>query len=158
MRDGTIRPMRRRLFTLASLLSLLLCLVTVVLWVRSYKTWYAIDWFRTDADIELSLYTGSVIYRIAPPNPFKDPGFSWESETVTTTTAGGFGYIAQPVQVYWFPAWLIVIVFACPIPFWLMQFWRSRRERGSCRQCGYSLTGNTSGVCPECGTALKISN
>jgi hypothetical protein len=24
----------------------------------------------------------------------------------------------------------------------------------SCAACGYDLTGNTSGVCPECGTAI----
>jgi rRNA maturation endonuclease Nob1 len=30
-----------------------------------------------------------------------------------------------------------------------------RRERGECEQCGYSLTGNTSGVCPECGTPVS---
>jgi len=24
-----------------------------------------------------------------------------------------------------------------------------------CLACGYSLTGNTSGVCPECGTAIE---
>lgn len=27
-----------------------------------------------------------------------------------------------------------------------------RRERGLCFRCGYDLTGNVSGVCPECGT------
>jgi hypothetical protein len=29
-----------------------------------------------------------------------------------------------------------------------------RRKHGQCLGCGYSLTGNTSGVCPECGTAV----
>lgn len=28
---------------------------------------------------------------------------------------------------------------------------QSRLARGLCGRCGYSLTGNTSGVCPECG-------
>lgn len=32
---------------------------------------------------------------------------------------------------------------------------REAREReGLCESCGYNLTGNTSGVCPECGTAV----
>ncbi len=31
--------------------------------------------------------------------------------------------------------------------------WR-RRKRNLCVHCGYNLTGNTSGVCPECGTAV----
>ncbi len=26
--------------------------------------------------------------------------------------------------------------------------------KGYCRKCGYNLRGNTSGVCPECGTPL----
>ncbi len=29
-----------------------------------------------------------------------------------------------------------------------------RRRRGLCVTCAYDLTGNTSGVCPECGTAI----
>lgn len=29
---------------------------------------------------------------------------------------------------------------------------RRRRVRGLCVKCGYDLTGNESGVCPECGT------
>jgi len=28
---------------------------------------------------------------------------------------------------------------------------RRRRRAGTCRGCGYNLTGNVSGVCPECG-------
>ena len=30
-----------------------------------------------------------------------------------------------------------------------------RRKRGQCLSCGYNLTGNASGVCPECGRAIK---
>jgi predicted amidophosphoribosyltransferase len=32
-------------------------------------------------------------------------------------------------------------------------WWRGRRPTavGHCRKCGYNLTGNISGVCPECG-------
>lgn len=29
---------------------------------------------------------------------------------------------------------------------------RAHRRRGRCPQCGYDLTANVSGVCPECGT------
>ncbi len=31
--------------------------------------------------------------------------------------------------------------------------WR-RRKRNLCVLCGYNLTGNTSGVCPECGKRI----
>ena len=29
-----------------------------------------------------------------------------------------------------------------------------RRKKGLCLKCGYNLTGNTSGVCPECGERI----
>lgn len=31
----------------------------------------------------------------------------------------------------------------------------SRRKSPTCIKCGYNLTGNISGVCPECGTACE---
>src|SRR5947209_5088519 len=30
-----------------------------------------------------------------------------------------------------------------------------RPPAGHCRQCGYDLTANVSGVCPECGTPIS---
>jgi len=32
---------------------------------------------------------------------------------------------------------------------------RRRRRCGLCVKCGYNLTGNTTGVCPECGTKIE---
>ncbi len=29
-----------------------------------------------------------------------------------------------------------------------------RRARGQCQKCGYDLTGNVSGRCPECGEVV----
>jgi hypothetical protein len=31
-----------------------------------------------------------------------------------------------------------------------------RTERGLCARCGYDLTGNISGTCPECGQATPL--
>jgi hypothetical protein len=51
---------------------------------------------------------------------------------------------------------VVVPIWACTallgIPF-LASFGRRRRSYES-SACGYNLTGNTSGVCPECGTAV----
>jgi hypothetical protein len=33
--------------------------------------------------------------------------------------------------------------------------WVRRQLRGQCPACGYDLTGNVSGVCPECGTPAR---
>ncbi|MCB9850954.1 MAG: hypothetical protein H6817_09660 [Phycisphaerales bacterium] len=32
--------------------------------------------------------------------------------------------------------------------------WRKRLVPGRCGRCGYDLTGNTTGVCPECGARV----
>lgn len=36
-----------------------------------------------------------------------------------------------------------------------LALWKVRRgfPDGHCQSCGYNLTGNESGICPECGTA-----
>lgn len=34
---------------------------------------------------------------------------------------------------------------------------RSRQKRGLCLTCGYDLTANMSGACPECGTACTVA-
>lgn len=57
------------------------------------------------------------------------------------------------------PAWVPIAVTAALPAAWLSLFLARRlqlptmRERlGLCRSCGYDLTGNISGTCPECGT------
>lgn len=46
------------------------------------------------------------------------------------------------------------------IPGYLRDYVASRRLRhGFCRECRYDLTGNVTGVCPECGTPIEtVSN
>ena len=35
---------------------------------------------------------------------------------------------------------------------------RTMLIKGCCSACGYNLTGNTSGVCPECGTKVSATS
>jgi hypothetical protein len=35
-------------------------------------------------------------------------------------------------------------------------FSRVLPQAGCCTRCGYNLTGNTTGVCPECGTTVPV--
>lgn len=81
----------------------------------------------------------------------------------------GFGFVrsrmySQPNNVYsntmhaiFCPPWVIVSLLGIyPViafargPF---RHWR-RRRRGGCLKCGYDLTGNVSGMCPECGSSI----
>jgi hypothetical protein len=57
------------------------------------------------------------------------------------------------------PYWLVATVTATPPALWLARRRGRRRRariaRGLCPTCGYDLTGNRSGVCPECGTKRR---
>lgn len=48
------------------------------------------------------------------------------------------------------PLWMCLVLPVVPTA---VLFWRDRRRipPGHCRACGYNLTGDVSGVCPECG-------
>ena len=55
-----------------------------------------------------------------------------------------------------FPAWFALVPLLIISLFTTSRLLRHRREarrtrRGACRHCGYDLTGNVSGICPECG-------
>ena len=50
------------------------------------------------------------------------------------------------------PVWLLVVAAGFPTA---ALWWRDRRPKaGFCKVCKYDLTGNVSGTCPECGTAV----
>jgi hypothetical protein len=66
-------------------------------------------------------------------------------------TVGG-----SPAPIFWrgfFPLWTPLGLLALAT---FALWWRERRPfpAGRCRTCGYDLTGNVSGRCPECGGAL----
>ena len=55
------------------------------------------------------------------------------------------------------PLWPMFVLSAC-YPTFVLVCWsihrRRRSGRGLCMSCRYDLTGNVSGVCPECGRAI----
>ena len=50
----------------------------------------------------------------------------------------------------------VALVAACRLAMFLRPRWDARRRypEGHCQACGYDLTGNVSGICPECGSRI----
>jgi hypothetical protein len=66
-----------------------------------------------------------------------------------------FGLPAFPVSISVVAVLLISVAVAVYKPArldWEKSKAIARAEEGLCWRCGYDLTGNVSGVCPECGT------
>lgn len=55
---------------------------------------------------------------------------------------------------FMFPTWVLPpILLIVAFFFWAVH--AKRKETGLCENCAYDLTGNTFGVCPECGTRIE---
>jgi hypothetical protein len=51
--------------------------------------------------------------------------------------------------------WWFALIGPLVLPvMWTVRQKGRRTDEGKCTSCDYNLTGNTSGVCPECGTAV----
>ena len=72
-----------------------------------------------------------------------------------------FGFVVPSAQpafgpiagIWVVPVWIALLALLVPTTIaWI----KCRRyPPGHCQRCGYDLTGNVSGTCPECGTAVE---
>ena len=160
--------MKRRLFNLASAVSLLLCATTVAAWLDSHFYTHAIWCSRPTWSVGvLSKQGGFIVHstgRIARPGWIRlrkrtdNSRWPLHYEELFDHHAFGFGYAAGkptsagPSHGFAVPYWLPAGLFA-------MTAWRAwRRGRysatGVCPICRYDLRA-TPDRCPECGTVTK---
>ena len=170
--------MRRRVFNLASAVSLLLFGATVVLWVRSY--WVGERFYVPHRTHSVERFwtvmsgAGSLAFGVlTDPSPDSTSIESWSYERIVPrgvirnigTWFAGFGFFQETIAIFGFVMYSSFVV----VPYWLpclillsptgvrMYRWRRRIRRQQshqCPMCGYDLKGNISGICPECGTAV----
>ena len=85
---------------------------------------------------------------LTAPRVYRDKDF-WSEYTDTSRS-----------KVVWFdrggfliPLWIVLAIVAAPTAVLCYRDFRSIPP-GHCQACGYNLTGNESGVCPECATSV----
>jgi hypothetical protein len=176
----------RHLFPFLSALSLLLCLGTCVLWVRSYGHHEGVRLFGTDKSPGLGSLNGKafVSWRSDGNPPREAVRQRWTSVPTagnprlqkmdpTSQAAkrmGGFGYwqlafsaetYSRPVRWNYLiaPYWALAAAMALPPFAWLWR--RARNRRVALLRVGRCPTCGydlraTPGRCPECGTAVMV--
>ena len=166
-----MRRIGRWMFNGLTVLSLVLCLATVCLWVRSH--WRVDELVHVNADgsaLACDSQHGTLVITSARAAP-KDRGWQYssgkdEGNPIDTSQlvypfgwrafAGRLGFAVDDNDLY-LPDWLFCVLFLVMPALWLRLWRRDRRlDDGRCGKCGYDLTGNVSGVCPECGKPISI--
>lgn len=171
--------MIRRLFHVASALSLLLCVATAALWARSFWAADVVLWQKSD-HVYLRSSQGRVwvFCWISKPGGAAVPARlqretekpqeleisrePWVNHYVHVpgfTVRTGAADVATALFDVTISDWLLALAAALLPARWIVLYrgrWRreARLRAGGCPVCGYSLTGNTSGTCPECGTMI----
>jgi hypothetical protein len=193
--------MKRKLFSFVALVSLLFCVATVVLWVRTY---WASDLYETFEHSQAGqpwhvsrfvvqtfrgeILAGRVEMGSLPPPKSQNqqkrfqyglsaqeleigwagwtrrgPGWqSWPAVDVGDSIPNWNGfrfYHAKPdsgavAETVMLPCWAMLGFFMVLPWVWVVRRRSSAASGTHCSVCSYNLTGNTSGVCPECGTAI----
>ena len=135
---------------------LLLCFMVLGLWV--FSVMYVSNYTPLSSNWTIGIGVGRIGVWGSPGNNSGwtfDPFYSqWKvlaANMPWTEFARdwlGFGLPAR----FHVPVWLLVVATGFPTA---ILWWRDRPTKaGFCKACKYDLTGNVSGICPECGTSL----
>jgi hypothetical protein len=131
--------MKRRLLNLLTALSLLLCVAAAVLCVLRVEGMYVV---RHGGG---GIAGGSDVATVALFIQRGRVGLGWTHSDV---------WFERYLQ---FPLWLAALLTAVLPGWWVVRDMLPRRTAAAaaCRSCGYDLTANLSGVCPECGVPAR---
>jgi hypothetical protein len=169
-----VRRLPRILLNAATVLSFVLCVVTMAAWVRSYRARDVVWWSWANPRVQLGAgtYRGGLFAGVLNQVGIKDgllpPGAGWDQwPAVSYTEASGvqgtlfnrFGFAldysqnsAYATRYLACPYWFIALLTAL-LPSTRLIGRRARRLRmrtGLCQHCGYDCRA-TPDRCPECG-------
>jgi predicted RNA-binding Zn-ribbon protein involved in translation (DUF1610 family) len=185
---GYNAAVRRRSFTALSILSLVMCFVTLISWPISYTTWFDAQFVLPlttsrwcgggTSSAEGRVFFGFLTHDLPNGASSASGGARTPVELVdgVAHTMGMFGRhwhtfgvlhqgeipVGSDIETAWavmLPHWFVALTLSLPPSLWLRRRIGDSRRRapGRCTSCGYNLTANQSGVCPECGTPTKTA-
>lgn len=173
--------MLRRLFTFASVISLIMCIATVVLWVRSYRQLDSMELLSGYRAYLVECSAGQITVLLCSKGPWQSPfampghpEFRLSNHVQMIDYTGeipsrlGFGhrnlYIVLErgdtvpmvtISLFRFPYPLLMMIFLLTPAWWCAgRIYRSpQATMCHCIVCGYDLRA-TPDRCPECGTPI----
>lgn len=162
--------MIRRLFTAASAISLVLCIATASIWPISFgREINKSTRITSTTGIGIDAYSGGISLWLMHDGTGIGPRMhvTWATDASYAGGAvlalewfhvGGNRWPTGQIRAISAPGWLWILATAILPATWFALVRRYRRalRLHGCHRCGYNLTGNTSGVCPECGTPITV--
>jgi hypothetical protein len=151
--------MRRTLFNVVTLLSLITSIAAIVLMVRNYgftqsQTGESVSFTRRDPRWWVISHRGTLTL-------CRQNGKEWGREFGKVEGLGfKFGGLKGPEGSLWnlaVPYWFLVTAAMVSPAVWLVRMRRRHRRMrvGLCRRCGYDLRASA-GRCPECGELADV--
>ena len=156
--------MIRRLLNLLTALSLLLCVLTVVLWARSYFVRDAVEFMVGRRAGGAASAGGQLVVSVRKydldlgrrlnwnRDGFHDPDVGSRKSALANFTWGFDSAARESIVVT--PIWPLAAL-AAIFPAIALYHRRRRRKPGVCSRCGYDLRA-TPDRCPECGTPAAV--
>jgi hypothetical protein len=133
-------------------IGLVVALLIFCAWVTPLPSWDGL-YYRpvkmNSTTYQVSLFHGSLVIKYSEPWSGGTRLYLPQAPRDQWTPFFGRSNVGR-TWVAAVPLWIPFVLVAVPTA---VLWWRDRRRipPGHCRKCGYNLTGNLSGVCPECG-------
>lgn len=142
----------RRIFMITVSLSML----TILVWITS--TFRTIGGSQVSYGVVVSNGVVNLVVNDAVATQRKlHSSWIWTDRNKGLSSIGYYSdsvFQFDGTQVFCLPLWLPLVVMSVLLVSLLWHNYK-RHPTGHCSQCGYNLTGNVSGICPECGIFLS---
>ncbi len=150
-----MKRLGRHLYFIALALSLLFCLASAMLWVRSYRN-EVVDHFiferpEPEQCTAFASLSGQVLFIRAPRSTLRNLGGDEGIEAPFLGVRYSRSWAGKGTLSVWVRYWLLCIASGvAPLIFIARRIGQRRHGEGMCVNCGYDLRA-TPEQCPECG-------